>query len=1013
MNFRSTFCQTDECDDCVSPITGRKLKINRSTTKVLVDPAKVSEVPAIAAEWIEAVRSPDVKLKFPHREISAAIRAFSRIESVDDFAQKLDTLMDVGTACEKRPGQKNHIYGWLLRLWSHGVIAIPRDFPFKTKTSLNPNEFMTRGFQWLGDIQNAYGGKNRASVVATLFRVAGRTLGVVEPGDITPETIARVEGAEVRRALAFMVSPLLLVQRDIYGAKVTHSRLSWGLGRAKRKTGIDRTFAWAIQDDPTLSVWQGTFTDWPGDQRQGLALRTHMAERALQYLVDNPHLPRTVEAYCSRKTPINPWWAEWADSQVWAVSSRRNYTNYLADFFDWYLTTALTSEDDFGWPVLSPAHYNPITRLSSRAQQAETHREALPLRYLHELMRIIADDDYAWPKTIRGDYFMWKDPMTGEFSRQWNPVRAYAILIKLMLPLRTYQVRMLDSGEADSERLTGKVWTSNGGPFTPKRGRKTRVRRGFLRKFSDSVMGREFTGFFINTNKTADAGKDQNDRGYEIPWQHDDVIRIAAELREWQEKFNPLIGPLPWQAIHDRTVLRSYTPEMLRMREPACFLFRDPSSVYPSEPVLDSRLQVFWAQLLRELESRVQSRGDRLANGEVIRFVTPQSGANCRANYDLHTLRVSLITAYATEGGVPIQILSKCVAGHATILMTLYYNKPGPAHVTEVLAEAQRKIQQDESTNFLRFLQNEEVRTASPLVIANDVAGKSALERSAPGSWVVGDIGICPVGGSLCHQGRPRSPKGGDRQNYSPVPGGSKNCAQCRFFITGPAFLPGLVARFNAAGVSLTTTAERLRQHEDQIVQLESATFDGQSQEHSGQIGLAYERRDRVLDEIDAIAHTWHALYRLVERCKAAMNAENTSEDGKLALVLSGGIADLRAALAECTEFELYDAVCQRANVYPNENVLVSNLRRGRLLDALLSRNARAAVFASLSETEALAVGNQFVELLMARVGRADTNALIEGRLLLDELGMTDDVDRLLPKSAATPAQLLELRKRA
>jgi hypothetical protein len=58
-------------------------------------------------------------------------------------------------------------------------------------------------------------------------------------------------------------------------------------------------------------------------------------------------------------------------------------------------------------------------------------------------------------------------------------------------------------------------------------------------------------------------------------------------------------------------------------------------------------------------------------------------------------------------------------------------------------------------------------------------------------------------------------------------------------------------------------------------------------------------------------------------------------------------------------------------------------------------------------------VGNQFVELLMARAGRPDTNALIEGRLLLDELGMTDDVDRLLPKSVATPAQLLELRKRA
>lgn len=143
------------------------------------------------------------------------------------------------------------------------------------------------------------------------------------------------------------------------------------------------------------------------------------------------------------------------------------------------------------------------------------------------------------------------------------------------------------------------------------------------------------------------------------------------------------------------------------------------------------------------------------------------------------------------------------------------------------------------------------------------------------------------------------------------------------------------------------------------------------------------------------------------------MSSAGEKDDKKLALVLTGGLADLRAALAECTEFELHDAVCQRANVYPNENVLIANLRRGRLLDALLSRNGRSAVFAALSECEALAVGNQFVELLMARVGRADTNALVEGRLLLDELGMTDEVERLLSVNKVTPSQLLELRKTA
>ncbi len=185
----------------------------------------------------------------------------------------------------------------------------------------------------------------------------------------------------------------------------------------------------------------------------------------------------------------------------------------------------------------------------------------------------------------------------------------------------------------------------------------------------------------------------------------------------------------------------------------------------------------------------------------------PEESAVPAYTPDLHTLRVSLITAYATEGGVPIQILSKCVAGHATILMTLYYNKPGPAHVTEALAQAQHRIQQAETNNFLRFLQNEEIRHANPFVVSNDAAGSSALQQSAPGSWVVGDIGICPVGGSLCHQGGPILNSAKSKPQYAPVPGGAKNCAKCRFFITGPAFLGGLVAHFNSVGVALTAAA--------------------------------------------------------------------------------------------------------------------------------------------------------------------------------------------------------------
>lgn len=986
----SNYCHTTEFDLRRSPITNRELKLNLSPTRCLVEPERVFDAMGHAEQWNGSGRPAS-------KPIADAIRAFRQIESCEDFMQKIDALFDIGLAAEKSFGQKNHVFGWLFRLWVAGVIAVPKDFPFTTKISIFPNEFMLNGGEWLLDLQNAYRANDKRNVVGLAFKIAGRTLGVREPGDIVPETTADLNfTTDARKNWSCFVVPLLTVQRHRYGAQAAYSRESWGVGRSKRKIGVDRNFRWATQEDPYITEWVASLSTWLDYQRQGLALRTYMAERVLTYLIKNPRLPRSIAQYCHRSQTNYPTWPEWAEIQNWALSSQRQYSNYFADFLDWYIKASLTGEDDFGRPVVSPEHHNPITRQRVVGKQAETHRDALPLRYVHELIQILTENDFAWGRSIRSDYFMCINPV-GEFTKTWNPVRTYALLLKLMLPLRTYQVRMLDSGECDTEVYRDGGWRKNDGKFAKAANRRPPVRRGFLRKFRDSITGREFTGFFVNTNKTADSGKDLKDRGYEIPWQHEDVIKIVQELRDWQEKYNPLQEPTKWEAIHDRTVLRSYTAEMLKTRQPACFLFRDPCGVYPAEPVLDSRMQPFWAQLLEELERRVAERGEKLANGEPIRFVHHIGQRTAAANYDLHTLRVSLITAYATEGGVPIQILAKCVAGHASILMTLYYNKPGPAFVSAQLADAQDKIQQSESANFLRFLQNEELRAASPMIVSNGQAGLTALDGSNPGSWVVGDLGICPVGGSLCHQGGPILNEAKSKPHYLPVPGGPKNCVRCRYFITGPAFLGGLVAHFNAVGVAITESAERLRGLEREICDIEDSEISSPRQEVSRRLSTAYARRDRVLDQVDIDAHNWHATFGLVERCKAALARAGASTDGrKMDLVLAGSLSDLRVAVAECLDFELYDAVCQRARVYPNENIVMANLRRGRLLDAMLGRNGKKPIFATLTESEALEVGNQFVELLMARVGRDDTNAIIEGRRMLDDCGLASEIDLVL-----------------
>ena len=54
----------------------------------------------------------------------------------------------------------------------------------------------------------------------------------------------------------------------------------------------------------------------------------------------------------------------------------------------------------------------------------------------------------------------------------WSPVRWMALFVKLILPLRTFQVRMLDSGEADTWRYEKSKWIPNTNKLTEESERK-------------------------------------------------------------------------------------------------------------------------------------------------------------------------------------------------------------------------------------------------------------------------------------------------------------------------------------------------------------------------------------------------------------------------------------------------------------------------------------------------------------------------------------------------------------
>lgn len=380
----------------------------------------------------------------------------------------------------------------------------------------------------------------------------------------------------------------------------------------------------------------------------------------------------------------------------------------------------------------------------------------------------------------------------------------------------------------------------------------------------------------------------------------------------------------------------------------------------------------------------------------------------------------------ALEGQVPFPVLQKLV-GHSRLVMTLYYTKPGATHIRGVLLDAKARLDANKDVSIQNFLLDTKHEELLQTAICNSVASvaNAIPEHPAarnPVGWMPMHHGLCMVGGNTsdsvenraiggCHNGGPLLLPGTAVTNpkHAPVPGGSRNCVRCRWFLTEPHYLPALAAHFNTVAYHFDEARNACLANENVLLELKKQKADAEEAGHVFPHLDTYRQAERVwegaMKRFNDFAEDLAACWRLIERCKSALDV---ARDGDTQLVAVGTAGDVHIAFEE-TESEMLQlaGVCENVELYPDLDAGKAVFRRSQLLDAVLYRDGVPPVFMMLNEDEQLRAGNAFMRRLAQQMNPANPvlgqrqviNLVDAGESLSERFGV--DLTSLLPKGSS------------
>lgn len=845
----------------------------------------------------------------------------------------------------------------------------------------------------------------------------------------------------------------------------------------KSNRGEDLQLRWVTREYPQLESWRALASEWVSNQKNlDISLRA-LAAFFDRYLVGHALPPEPADLLKKSGPTLPDFYKTCLPQSISSIS----VNNALHEFIEWVLLRICSEEDDFGEPVVQWQLFrNPIPGLSGEGMPTKTQsvKATLPYGYITQLRKLLACglnfSDWKWAQNAMGerreaddgefipgaspDWFevtwaqvdkndpdcVWRErrgvnPKTPLVLEMWSPVRWVALLHKLQTPPRGFQVRVLDSGEGDTWRYMQGQWVLNEGPL--KRGnQRLPVANGVFRRVTDPINNAVYASLYYNTNKTKDAKLSGTEKGFEVPWPEipsspieDQPYYWLEKLRNWQEKYNPVMQLTSWQELPKNTFGKEKSEEGRAAFVDNYFLFRAAEGKTELErrcPPLVGAVEGCWEKLLLTFEKTLAKNGETHADGSPI-ILFDRAGAGKRKAgrpiYSMHGLRVSLITALAMDGGMDIQTLMKLV-GHSRLLMTIYYIKPGFKHMKDAIMGATQRLSENAASSIVAFLANaksDDLLNTAIFNAAEDVF--SVIEENPasrnPAGWMIMMDGICLAGGNTsqvsldekvrgCHNGGPKV-----STRNEPVPGGNRNCVRCRWFATRPEFIDALRARLNNISYYMQEVSKEAANLEAALetlkVQKYESEIDGVPFARMAELKSTERQYETSIEETLSLGMDWGACNKLIARC-VAQSLQN--QTGAMTLIPVGDAMEVISILEETDSKLLHiSGVCQDVEVYPDLNPGEAVRELGQMLDAKLESENMKPFFYRLSKPEQLKYANMLMRRLSDLVdpnpliGLRRVCSIIEGDESLRDL-ISGDVAAFLDQRPPSIGKVIPIR---